>query len=54
MRSSQIVNAVPESIAGFLSGADKVRNRGAIGLYSAVAHPSHAARMLDAIFVTEA
>ena len=45
---------VAERGAGILGRADEIGDHGAAGLDDAVAHPAHAAGMLDAIFVGEA
>jgi hypothetical protein len=40
--------------AGFPRGADEIRDHGAAGFDDAIAHPPHAARVLDAVRVAEA
>jgi hypothetical protein len=45
---------IAEHRTGLLRWADEIRNNSAAGFNHAVAHPAHAAGMLDAIFVREA
>src|SRR3981081_3326440 len=54
IRSTQIVKASPKAARVSPGRTDKVGDDSAAGLDHAVAHPSHAAGMLDAVRVSEA